>query len=43
MDYIESFGAILSPVDVRDYRVACATNIEELPESFELSMPDVKN
>ena len=43
MDYIESCGAILSPLDVRDYKVACAVSAEEFPEEFELQMPEVKN
>ena len=43
MDYIESCGAILSPIDVRDYKVACAAMAEDFPEEFELSMPNVKN
>lgn len=40
--YQESFGAIRSPADVRDYRIACASN-ETFPAEFELDMPPVKN
>lgn len=40
--YHETFGAIFSPKDVRDYRIACASG-ETFPEEFELSMPEVKN
>lgn len=43
MDYIESFGAILSPQDVRDYKAVCAASAEEFPAEFELQMPAVKN
>lgn len=36
-------GAILSPIDIRDYKgIACARS-ESFPEEFELSMPEVKN
>lgn len=38
-----TFGAILSPIDIRDYKgVACATQIE-YPAEFELEMPEVKH
>lgn len=43
MDYIESFGAIPSPSDVRDYKAVCAASAEEFPTEFELQMPVVKN
>lgn len=43
MAYIESFGAIFSPKDVRDYRVSLSVNSENFPETFELTMPNVKN
>ena len=36
-------GALFSPVDVRDYRLACVSNESEFPEEFELKMPKVKN
>ena len=36
-------GALFSPIDVRDYRLACAMNDMEIPDKFELKMPDVKN
>lgn len=38
-----STGALFSPVDVRDYRLACVGNEAEFPETFELKMPKVKN
>lgn len=38
-----STGALFSPIDVRDYRLACVSNTSELPEEFELKMPKVKN
>lgn len=37
-----ALGAIPSPIDVRDYRIACASNVE-FPAEFELEMPKVKN
>jgi hypothetical protein len=40
--YQESFGAVRSPADVRDYRIACASN-ETFPAEFELDIPPVKN
>ena len=43
MSYTKSFGAILSPIDVRDYKIARAVLAEEFPETFELKMPEVKN
>ena len=43
MAYIESFGAIFSPKDVRDYRISLSVNSENFPETFELTMPNVKN
>lgn len=40
---LNAFGAKLSPVDLRDYKVASNTTVE-YPESFELkNMPEVKN
>ena len=36
-------GALFSPVDVRDYRLACVGNEAEFPDKFELKMPKVKN
>jgi C1A family cysteine protease len=37
------FGCYLSPVDVRDYKIACASS-EVLPEKFELDLlPNIKN
>ena len=35
-------GALFSPVDVRDYRLACAMSDSDFPEEFELKMPKVK-
>lgn len=43
MSYIECFGAIPSPTDVRDYKGVCAVNSSDFPEEFELLMPEVKN
>ena len=43
MAYTKSFGAIPSPVDVRDYKGVCAVNSSDFPAEFELAMPDVKN
>lgn len=36
------FGAIYSPADVRDYRIACASKAT-FPTEFELEMPEVKD
>ena len=36
-------GALFSPIDVRDYKLACVGNESEFPETFELKMPKVKN
>ena len=36
-------GALFSPVDVRDYRLACVSNESEFPDEFELHMPKIKN
>ena len=36
-NYIESLGAIASPVDIRDYKLTAAKT--QFPEEFELSMP----
>lgn len=36
-NYIESLGAIASPVDIRDYRLTATKT--QFPEEFELSMP----
>ena len=39
----KAFGAIPSPIDIRDYRgVACAVK-QDFPKEFELEMPEVKN
>lgn len=38
---IMTTGAIISPPDIRDYRIAAAA--QEFPASFELEMPPVKN
>lgn len=43
MSYIECFGAIPSPKDVRDYQGVCAVTSEAFPSDFELEMPSVKN
>jgi C1A family cysteine protease len=43
MDYIESFGAIPSKTDVRDYKAVCVAATEDFPEEFKLQMPSVKN
>jgi C1A family cysteine protease len=43
MDYIESFGALYSKKDVRDYKIACANAPVEFPAEFELKMPKVKD
>lgn len=43
MDYQESFGAIFSKKDVRDYKAVCTVAAEEFPKEFELKMPPVKN
>lgn len=37
-----NFGAILSPKDIRDYRIICASN-STFPTEYELEMPEVKN
>lgn len=37
-----TFGAIPSPKDIRDYRIACASNAE-FPVEYELKMPEIKN
>lgn len=42
MDYLESFGAIFSPKDVRDYRLSYGTVQTKFPKTFELKMPNVK-
>ena len=38
-----ALGALFSPTDVRDYRLACVGNEADFPEEFELKMPKVKN
>lgn len=43
MKETRTFGAVFSPEDVRDYRIACASKSSEFPEEFELSMPAVKD
>lgn len=42
-NYKKSFGAIASPPDVRDYRIATAINSAEFPDEFELTPPAIKN
>ena len=42
MAYMQSFGALPSKVDIRDY-VASVTGDVEYPEEFELKMCSVKN
>ena len=37
------FGAIYSGVDVRDYKMVCASGGVELPEEFELKTVRIKN
>jgi C1A family cysteine protease len=39
---INNTGALFSPIDIRDYRLACVGNESEFPEEFELKMPKVK-
>lgn len=39
----KAFGAIPSPIDIRDYRGTCAATAADFPEEFELEMPEVKN
>lgn len=41
-EIIESFGALKSPYDARDYKLV-ASGIEEFPETFELPKVTVKN
>jgi C1A family cysteine protease len=36
-------GALFSPVDVRDYKLACVGSDSDIPDEFELTMPKVKN
>ena len=36
-------GALFSPVDVRDYRLASIGNESEFPKEFALNMPKIKN
>ena len=36
-------GAIPSPIDLRDYRIAKAIDESQFPDEFEISMPHVKN
>ena len=43
MSYIETFGAIPSPKDIRDYKGVCAIDSNFFPEEFELLMTGVKN
>ena len=37
------FGARMSPPDVRDYKISAESIVKEFPETFELSMPAVKD
>lgn len=43
MDYAESFGALFSKKDVRDYKIDCTSAPVEFPAEFELEMPKVKS
>lgn len=38
-----ALGALFSPTDVRDYRLACVGNEAEFPKEFELTMGKIKN
>ena len=40
---VNATGALFSPIDVRDYRLAYVGNEVDFPETFELSMPKIKN
>ncbi len=42
-NYSMTTGALFSPIDVRDYRLAYVSNESEFPEEFELQMGKVKN
>lgn len=42
-NYVKKFGAIFSPVDVRDYKGVSKVSYQEFPDEFELEMPAVKN
>lgn len=42
-DCLESFGALFSTQDVRDYKIDCASEPMEFPMEFELKMPQVKS
>ena len=42
-NYIEAFSAIMSPPDIRDWRISKRCLAADFPESFELTMPSVKN
>ena len=41
MEQEQGFGSLLSPVDLRDYKVACEASAE-LPEEFELDFSNIK-
>lgn len=41
--YIKALGALFSAPDVRDYKIAKANLQHSFPETFELTMPAVKN
>lgn len=43
IDWFESFGALFSKKDVRDYQIDCSTVPAEFPTEFELKMPNVKS
>lgn len=38
-----SFSNLISPYDIRDYKLVCTLSAKELPESFELDSVTVKN
>lgn len=42
-EFTPSFGAIESPIDVRDFKLSSAACATEFPESFELAMCGIKN
>lgn len=41
--YLEVFGAIVSPPDIRDYRIASTSLNQDFPITYELDMPAIKN
>ena len=42
-DFIVALGAILSPVDIRDYKLSKVASAQDFPEEFELQMRGIKN